>query len=132
MPTIKRHIETLQREGFHSTIYELTGRIDLKRLSRHFNMMLKRRHPDVSNYHFFWFRTKDSVIVSYVGNMFLADAVEDFMSKAVEIGICGDADEVFSGRSKEQFIGRLQQCLSHFHPAPTSSTRSYGGKQLGK
>lgn len=129
MSTIKKHIETLQKEGFHSVVYELKGRIDLKRLGRHFNMMLKRRHPDVTNYHFFWFRTKESVIVSYVGNMFLVDAVEDFMSKAIQIGIAGTADEVFSGRDKGLFMGKLKQCLTHFSPKP--STRSYGGSQLG-
>lgn len=129
MPTIKRHIETLQSEGFHSVVYELTGRIDLKRLGRHFNMMLKRRHPDVTNYHFFWFRTKNSVVVSYVGNMFLADAVEDFMNKATQLGIAGTADEIFSGRDKGLFMGKLKQCLTHFSPKPF--TRSYGGSQLG-
>lgn len=130
MPTIKRHIETLQKEGFHSVIYELTGRVDLKRLGRHFNMMLKRRHPDVTTYHFFWFRTKDSVVVSYVGNMFLVDAVEDFMSKAIQVGIAGTADEVFSGRDKGLFMNVLKQRLTLFNPEPLQ--RSFGGSQFGK
>ncbi|MEE4232331.1 hypothetical protein V2I85_12215 [Pseudomonas viridiflava] len=128
MPTIKKHIVVLQSEGYHSVIYELKGRIDLKRLGRHFNMMVKRKHPDVTKYHFFWFRTQEGVIVSYVGNMFLLDAVQDFMSKATQIGIASTADEVFSGRSKELFMGKLRQCLTQFTPKPYS--RSYGGSQL--
>lgn len=130
MPTIKRHIETLQKEGFHSVIYELRGRVDLKRLGRHFNMMLKRRHPDVTTYHFFWFRTKDSVVVSYIGNMFLVDAVEDFMSKAIQVGIAGTADEIFSGRDKGLFMNVLKQRLTLFNPQPHQ--RSFGGSQFGK
>ncbi|HDS1774028.1 hypothetical protein NPS33_21245 [Pseudomonas putida] len=134
----ERHIEALQSTGLHTAIYVLKGygkydRIDLKRLGRHFNMMLKRRHPDVTDYHFFWFRTNDgagdTVTVCYSGSMFLIDAVEDFMNKAVQIRIAGAADEICSGRNRDIFNDVLTKRLQLFSPKPLQ--RSFGGAQLG-
>jgi hypothetical protein len=61
--------------------------------------------------------------------MFLIDAVEDFMVKALRAGIAGSADEVFAGRNKELFIGELRKRLHQYTPSPLK--RSYGGSQLG-
>ncbi|MCL6307123.1 hypothetical protein M3R28_09425 [Pseudomonas syringae] len=127
--SFEKHVDALHSKGRHSAIYSLTGRTDFKRLSRHFNMMTKRRHPDAT-YHFFWFRTGNSVTVCYTGNLFLLDAVDDFMAKAVDIGITGTANEVVSGRDKELFTGVLKQRLSKFTPQPLQ--RSFGGSHLGR
>lgn len=124
----EKHIEALD-DGRYSAIYTLTGRIDFNRLSRQFNMMVKRRHPDVV-YRSFWFRTGDSIAVCYTGNLFLLEAVEDFMSKAVELGIAGDAIEHMSGRDKATFTGVLKNRLSHFTPTPLK--RSFGGSRFGQ
>ncbi|WP_108574654.1 hypothetical protein [Pseudomonas sp. GV047] len=138
MSRITKHIEALQTMGLHSAIYELresgdgdkpSSQVDLRRLGRHFNMMLKRRHSDVTNYHFFWFRTGETITVCYTGSMFLLGAVEEFMTKAVEVGIAGEAVELFYGRNRDQFNGVLQQRLSLFSPQPLQ--RSYGGAHLG-
>jgi hypothetical protein len=138
MSRITKHIEALQSTGLHSAIYELketrgggkpSSQVDLRRLSRHFNMMLKRRNSDVTNYHFFWFRTGATITVCYTGSVFLLGAVEEFMTKAVEIGIAGEAIELFYGRNRELFNGVLQERLSLFSPQPLQ--RSYGGAHLG-
>ena len=126
---IARHIEALDTTGRYSAIYKLEGRIDFRRLSRHFKMITTRRHPDAT-YHLFWFLTGDSVTVCYSGNMFLLDAVDDFMNTATKLSIAGGVTEVVSGGNKELFKGFLNKRLSLFTPTPKQ--RSYGGSHLGK
>lgn len=130
LPTsFERHIEAIQDKGRYSAVYELTGRVDLQRLGRHFNMVVRRSHPEAV-YHFMWFRTGDSITVAYTGNMFLLDAVEDYMQRIVNTGATGQATELVSGRDRALFTGVLQQRLSLFTPQPLK--RSYGGSQHGK
>ncbi|MEE5131431.1 hypothetical protein V2J82_13355 [Pseudomonas alliivorans] len=128
---LRRHIDVLESTGRHQACYLLTGRVDLNRLSRHFNMMLKRRHPDVvdTRHHFFWFKTDKGVFVSYTGNMFLLAAVDEFMAKAVAIGIAGAAAELYYGRNKDTFMAAVMMQLSQFNT--NSGGRSFGGAQLG-
>lgn len=124
----EKYVEALD-DGRYSTIYTLTGRVDFNRLSRQFSMMVKRRHPDAV-YRSFWFRTGDSIAVCYTGNLYLLDAVEDFMPKAVELGIADDTIEHVSGSNKAMFMDVLKNRLSHFTPTPLK--RSFGGSRFGQ
>ena len=128
---LQRHIDVLEVTGQHQACYLLTGRVDLNRLGRHFNMMLKRRYPDVvdTRHHFFWFKTSEGVVVSYTGNMFLLGAVDEFVAKAVDIGIAGAAKELYYGRNKDTFMAAVMKQLSQYKT--NSSGRSFGGAQLG-
>lgn len=128
---LQRHIDVLEITGQHQACYLLTGRVDLNRLGRHFNMMLKRRYPDVvdTRHHFFWFKTSEGVVVSYTGNMFLLGAVDEFVAKAVDIGIAGAAEELYYGRNKDTFMAAVMKQLSQYKT--NSSGRSFGGAQLG-
>ncbi|WP_413791224.1 MULTISPECIES: hypothetical protein [unclassified Pseudomonas] len=128
---LQRHIDVLENTGQHQACYLLTGRVDLNRLGRHFNMMLKRRHPEVveTRHHFFWFKTNDGVVLSYTGNMFLLGAVDEFMTKAVDIGITGAAEELYYGRSKDVFMAEVLTRLTQFKT--NSHGRSFGGARLG-
>jgi hypothetical protein len=86
-------------------------------------MHLQRKYPNIEHHHFFWFQAEDSMTVSYAGPMSLIEAVEQFMSKAVSLGI------VYSGYSKDVFKTYLEECLSHYSPLPHA--RSYGGTHTG-
>ncbi len=128
---LEKHLEALQI-GLQSAIYVLSGRVDLKRLGRHYNMIIKRRHPDIADSyrHFTWFRTGEDVTVCYVGSdMFFLDAVEDYMSVVAGNRIAAHVQLVFAGRNKERFMGELKARLQQYTPSP--SKRSYGGSQLG-
>lgn len=124
-----RHRTSLVAAGSARAIYAVTGRIDLPRLCRAFHMHLQRKHPNIEQHHFFWFQTEEGMTVSYAGPMSLIEAVEQFMSKAIPLGIVGDAVQLYSGYSKDVFETYLEECLSHYSPLPHA--RSYGGTHTG-
>lgn len=121
------HIDGLQQAGLATVMYTLTGRIDMPRLCRSFNMFIKRKHPGVTGHHFLWFMTKEGVVISYAGNSFLLEAVDQFMSKAVKLGIVGSAMLEYSGRSKRAFMTLLDERLTSY--TPIENVRSFGGTQ---
>lgn len=122
--SFNRHVEAIRTTGRHSTMYTLSGRIDFRRLSRQFNMMVKRRYPD-AEYHFFWFLSGNNVTVCYAGNLFLLDAVDEFMIKAVELGIAGSTNEIITTSDKSLFNGVFDNALLNLTIKPKQ--RSFGG-----
>lgn len=130
--SIATHVDGLQKAGLATVMYTLTGRIDLPRLCRAFNMFVQRKHPGVTTHHFFWFMTEEGVVISYAGNSFLLDAVEQFMTKAIKLGIVGDSTLDYSGRSKRAFMTLLDERLSLY--TPIANVRSFGGthRKMGK
>lgn len=130
--SIASHIDGLHEAGLATVMYTITGRIDMPRLCRSFNMFVQRKHPGVTQHHFFWFKTGKGVVISYAGNSFLLHAVEQFMTKAIKLGIVGAATLDYSGRSKRAFMTLLDERLSHF--TPIANVRSFGGthRNMGK
>lgn len=123
--SVASHIDGLQQAGLATAMYTLTGRIDMPRLCRSFNMYIQRKHPGVTSYHFFWFMTEEGMVISYAGNSFLLEAIEQFMTKAIKLGIVGDATLDYNGRSKRAFMTILDERLSLY--TPIANVRSFGG-----
>ncbi|MGJ7513626.1 hypothetical protein ACSFE6_04730 [Pseudomonas baetica] len=119
------HIDGLHNAGLATVMYTLAGRIDMPRLCRSFNMFIQRKHPGITGHHFFWFKTEEGVVISYAGNSFLLEAVDQFMTKAIKLGIVGSATLDYSGRSKRAFMALLDERLTQY--TPIANIRSFGG-----
>jgi hypothetical protein len=123
--SIARHIEGLKAYGPSTTMHLLTGRVDIQRICRSFNMFVKRKHPGVGEYHHMWFATPDGIVLCYAGNSFLMEAVKQFVVKLVSLDMASTSTEIYTGRSKKAFMVELEFHLSQY--SPLRSTRSFGG-----